>query len=179
MDLVDIKRSSSYNGTADGGCVHLGLVKNCQIKESKFEKCKSVSSDSMAGGGAIRIYPPGGKAVYKIKKCLFVDNSAMKFGGAVFVKKLSSIAEVSVVDSMFINNKATKSGQAILIADYTKEIRNVTIISNSENDADHLYAVGRKINWWVKVGMSVTNVSIRLDDSGYIRNTMRKNMIRL
>ena len=111
------------------------------------------------------------KRVFLITNCLFFFNSAKKFGGALPVKKGGDSLFIDVRNSIFVNNKATKYGQAILIEAYTRLIRNVTIISQSPNVADHLHAIGKE--------MSVTNVIIKLEDSGLIRNTMRKDVVAL
>ena len=51
---------------------------------------------------------------------------------------------VNVEDTMFVGNEAATSGQALYIDKNARKIRNITIVSKSKNNADHLYALGNK-----------------------------------
>ena len=80
-----------------------------------------------------------------IQKCSFLYNSAAKFGGAMFLKKenvYDTFADVK--DSLFVQNEATQLGQAILLEGYTRQIRNVTVITSSKNQADDIHIMATK-----------------------------------
>ena len=173
-----IKKSIFYDSTSGSGSIYLRGFKNVDIEQSMFEKCRSLSKEAYGGGGAIGIQPGLKKGIFFIKNCLFLNNSARKFGGAMLVRKglktdirIKYRTQIHVKDSLFIKNEATRSGQSILIEGNTKEIRNVTILSQTKNDADILHAVGAKI--------SVIHLKIEMSTAGVVRNTMRKAVITL
>ena len=83
---------------------------------------------------------------YIIHRCVFRSNSAVKVGGAVAVMKSNQVTtklKVCVRDLIFVNNVAKKSGQALFIENHAKRIKNITIMSSSDEDGEHLHAVGR------------------------------------